>query len=330
VSAIATRASKLCTAYRELAGAAAAATAATAAKSDTVPAGADGLAERTEPVPEQQQQQLLSAHANLKGRLVTNVPLQTQELPRTELHTAITAAIGSNTGTSVLLRGPHGCGKFTALFYFDKGVADWCRQQAKPIPAMCAVWSWDIRDTPAGLYVEILQKLKSETSLKIEQVSKHTATAKQQLEALLFDTSSSSSNRVRMIVVVLTWLSRRDDHEVQQLLEWAHTAGCRLILLGTDTSDLAQTLPRPQHLVVFKKLTESDVLAILTVQAGAAVLEAAYALCAKYSNGDANRAREVCLLATQLALRDRNKSSVVTVSHMEQAVRVTKARASLL
>jgi hypothetical protein len=130
VSAIATRASKLCTAYRELADAAAAATAATAAKSDTVPAGADGLAERTEPVPEKQQ--LLAAHAELDRPVSTTVPLQTQEC-----------------------------------------------------------------------------------------------------------------------------------------------------------------------------------------------LELAYALCAKYSNGDANRAREVCLLATQLALSDRNKSSVVTVSHMEQTVRLT-------
>jgi hypothetical protein len=129
-----------------------------------------------------------------------------------------------------------------------------------------------------------------------------------------------------VIIYALPWINNPDDLQVQQLLEWAHTAGCRLILLGTDTSDFAQTWSRPQHLVVFKNLTESDVLAILTVQAGAAVLEAAYALCANYSNGDADRARKVCLLAIELALSDRNKSSVVTVSHMEQAVRLNKLR----
>jgi hypothetical protein len=170
VSAIAARASKLCTAYRELAGAAAAATAATAAKSDTFPAGADGLAERTEPVPEQQQQQLLAAAVELDRLVGTTVPLHTHERTRTEVHTAITAAIGSNTGTSVLLRGPRGCGKRAALDESYSGVADWCRQQAKPIPASCTVRPRDIRDNPAGVYGVLLQKLKCHAFLKIERL----------------------------------------------------------------------------------------------------------------------------------------------------------------
>jgi AAA domain len=306
------------------AAAAPAATAtASAAKSDTAPTGADSLVVHPEPVPEQhqqqQQQQLLAAHAKLGNIYAKIVLFQKQELTRTEVHSAVTAAIASSTGTSVLLRGPGGCGKSTALRQVFPDVTDWCKQQAKLRPASVPLSSCDVAEDPAGVYGAILR------ALMLTNVSKYTTTAKQQLEALLFktsDSSSSSSSHVRMIVVRLEGIDFVDKQQVKQLLEWAHTDGCRLILIGTAYYDLWQDLPRPQHLVVLKQFTESDVLAVLTAQAGAAVLRAAYVLCTKYARGDVERARRVCLLATKLALSDHNKSSVVTVSHMEQAVRM--------
>jgi AAA domain len=297
----------------------------TAAKSDTAPAGAESLVARPEPVPEQhqqqQQQQLLAAHANLGNIYAKIVLFQKQELTRTEVHSAVTAAIGSSTGTSVLLRGPVGCGKSTALRQVPPDVTDWCKQQAQLRPASVPLSTCDVNEDPAGVYGAILR------ALMLTNVSKHTTTAKQQLEALLFKTSDSSSSssrssHVRMIIVRLESIDFVDKQQVKQLLEWAHTDGCRLILIGTAYFDLGQNLPRPQHLVVLKQFTESDVLAVLTAQAGAAVLRAAYVLCTKYARGDVERARRVCLLATKLALSDHNKSSVVTVSHMEQAVRM--------
>jgi hypothetical protein len=278
-------------------------------------------------VPEQQQQQLqqlLTARTELDRSIGKTALLQSQELTRTEVCSAITAAncIGSSTGTSVLLRGPGGCGKHTAVRQVYDGVADWCKQQAKPSPASCIVWPYHSVRNSAGVYGAILQVLKLYTSLKIEKVSKNMTEAKQQLETLLFETttSSSSSSHVLMIVVTLLKIDEVDVRHAQQLLEWAHTAGCKLILIGTDRSDLAQTLPRPQHLVVLQQFTESDVLDILNVQAGAAVLPAANALCANCASGDVGLARAVCQLAIDLALVDRNESSVVTVDRMEQAV----------
>jgi Cdc6-like AAA superfamily ATPase len=54
---------------------------------------------------------------------------------------------------------------------------------------------------------------------------------------------------------------------------------------------------------------------------GKAVQPAALALCVQHVSGNKRRAAALCKHAVQFALSDRNKSNVVTLSHMEQAIR---------
>jgi Cdc6-like AAA superfamily ATPase len=104
-------------------------------------------------------------------------------------------------------------------------------------------------------------------------------------------------------------------HQLQQLFEWAHAPGSTLILIITIKSDFVQTLPRPQHQVVFKPFDDGTLVAILSAYVGTDVQSVMLELCAKQASGSVRRARQVCCLAIEFALG--SNSSVVTLSHME-------------
>src|SRR5688572_21121690 len=102
--------------------------------------------------------------------------------------------------------------------------------------------------------------------------------------------------------------------ELQQLFELPHSASSRLILIGTASSDLAQTLIA--HLqVVIKPFSESDLLAIKSANLGeydTAVQPTALELCAQQSYGNVSCATDLCRLATKLV----TPTTVATRPHL--------------
>jgi hypothetical protein len=212
VDCVASSVSTLCTTYKELAGAAAAA----ASKGDTTMArSTDGVADHTEPVAEQQEQMSCEYAAEaLILRGMGHVPLRVREIAA--VHSSVTDAIAGNRGASVLVRGPAGSGKYTALFWKLNGfVKDWCKQHGKLEPVLDCVHPQSC-ERSAGLYGAILQQLKGDKRLQIGEVSEAAAEAKKQLEDLVF------SSDVPLIVVKLY---RVDDllptysDQLQQLFE---------------------------------------------------------------------------------------------------------------
>jgi Cdc6-like AAA superfamily ATPase len=312
---VASSVSTLCTTYKELAGAAAA-------------TKGDGFVECTEPVAEQQQLRLMDAFKALKYS--ERLRLRKRELAAA--HKLVTDAIAAGSGASVLVRGPASSGKWTVVQQLSDDVIEWCKQHGKPTPVSAYLFD---AEHPAGLYGAVLDKLKEDKRLQIGHVSQVLAEAKKQLEDVVLNTkrSSSSSSDVPLIVlVVYNTLRVSPVEQLQPLFKWAHTVGSRLILIGRGGADLTQTPPGQQQTgiepiqVVLDPYTESDMVAIISARAGAAVQLTGLQLCVKHANGNARRACNLCLQAVKLALSDRNKSSVVTVSHMEQAIRLTKLR----
>lgn len=316
----------LCDAHQEV-------TAAATIEGDTVPNNPASVAERTEAVAEQQQLQLLKVHDNLRGIGGSKLLLRTHELEA--VRRVVTEAIAGHTGISVHVHGPTGSGKWTLLTQVQDALSEWCEQhnETKPVSIYCFRWNH-----PAGLYGSILEKLKQSTQLQSEigTVSETAAEAKKQLEAVVFKTSNSSSNSsssdepmiVLQIYDKIEHLVASYAHELQQLYEWANSAGSRLILFGRGETDLTHTLPGLQQTgvvpaqVAVNPYTRSDVVAILHALVNPAVQPAALALCGKHASGDAGRACKLCHLAVKLALSA--CSAEVTLSHMEQAVRFNK------
>jgi Cdc6-like AAA superfamily ATPase len=230
----------------------------------------------------------------------------------------VTEAISSNTGSSMYLRGPASSGKATLADQLPRAVREWCNQHAKPVPMVSIIFNFDI-DHSAGLYGEILKQLRHEAS----EVA---AEAKKQLEAVVFNSSD-----VRMIMVRLDGMdSMAASHteQLQQLYEWAYTAGSRLILLGTGIYDVTQILLGLQQAdivpvqVVCNPFTDNDVVTILSARVGSIVQPAALELCAKHASGSVARAIKLCCFAVLYADNDiTNSSKEVTLDHMEQTVR---------
>eukprot|EP00953_Heterococcus_sp_UTEX-ZZ885_P024600 13451-Heterococcus_DN1.PRE.2 len=313
--------SKAGTVLKDAANKLAAAAASTPAKRDAPPASTAGVLERAEPVQAQQQQQQQQQQPLLYAltRLSAAVRLETLRMDADlEVRDAVKGAILADTGTSVLVRGPSGCGKSTAVLWelsynaFDLDL--WCKKHGKARAVLCDIWT---PYTSADLYGAILQALPWDERHKIDG----SAEAKQQLDALLCKTSSSSSSDVPMIVVRVFGIDDLDVHDAQQVLEWAHAPGSRLILVGIARSTLPKTLPEPRQHVVFEPCTDSDVKGWVKMCVGKEVQPAALALCVQHASGNKRRAAALCKHAVQLALSDRNKSNGVTLSHMEQAVR---------
>jgi Cdc6-like AAA superfamily ATPase len=291
----------------------------------------EGFVERTEPVAEQQQLQLIDALQELKF-LGEELPLRERELAA--VRTAVTDAIAAGTGASVLVRGPAGSGKSTALIsHFDSPVNKWCKQHDKPQPFSVSVFAFPKH--PAGLYGRVLQALER------KDISCIAADAQKQSEAVVFNTnhSSSSSSDLPMIVLklynihIMAAYYTYELQQLQQLFKWVHTDGSRLILVTEGQIKLSQLMPGPQQhgivpvQVVFDPFTESYLVAILEANGGSVVQPAALELCAKHACGNARWARELCLLAVQYADSDStNSTRAVTLSHMQQTVRVTKLK----
>jgi Cdc6-like AAA superfamily ATPase len=313
----------MCAKYKQLT------TPAAASKNDIMPGNPDGVAE----------QQLQSLLLDAFDKLSNSRPLMPlRELEIAAVHSAVTGAIASDTGTSVYAYGPRGSDEWTALKFGTVNVHEWCKQHAKPEPVSVDVFA--TLEHPAGLYGLILQELNLEDCerLQIGLVPSRAAEAKKKLQRLLFETNqgSSSSSKAPMIIVKIHFnhlhKNKIQSHadQLQQLFEWAHTAGCKLILLADGRTDLAQTLPGLQEhaitpvQVVFNPYTEGDLVARLSAFVDSVVQPAALELCAKHASGDEWCARETCLLAVKLAVSDCDSSSgEVTLGHMKQAVRFT-------
>jgi hypothetical protein len=172
---------KLCTAYKGLVTAAAAIT---ASKGDTMSDNPDGVAERAEPVAEQQQLRLMDAFDKLYNSRPL-MPLREQEIAA--VHSAVTGAIAADTGTSVYAYGPRGSAEGVALILDTDSVYEWCEQHAKPEPISVDVYS--SMTHPAGLYDLILQKLKEERN-PIGVISEIAAEAQKQLVMPISDSNS--------------------------------------------------------------------------------------------------------------------------------------------
>jgi hypothetical protein len=241
----------VCANYKQLT------TSAAAAKSNIVPLSGNGVSERLKPVSEQQQLQLQDAVKKLKSAEGKELlPLRVHELAA--VRRVVTEAISGNT-------------------------TRWCQEHTKPVPISIYVFLSSIKH-PAGLYGEVLQRLKHE-------VSEVAVEAKKQLEAVVFNTNhSSSSSGVRMIILKLDHLDSMAasyTKQLQQLYKWAHTAGAKLILISASRYDVTQTLPGLQQAgilpvqVVFNPFTDNVVVAILSARVGSVVPAAALELCAQ-------------------------------------------------
>jgi hypothetical protein len=240
VDAIKSSAHMVCTKYTELAAAAAT----TATKGDTTPNKVVSVTDRIDPVAEQQQQQQMERLEDAIEELEhaeVRLPLGGSELA--EVHSIITAAIAGNTGASVHVYGKSCSGNTTAVLQqLDGPVKEWCKQHTKLEPVSFSVDSCYLSPTtyPAGLYGEVLEKLKRYGMIPIGEVSKVTAEAKKQLEAVVLNTNTN----LPMIVLNLRYFDKllpKHTDELRQFFEW--TAGSKLILITEGKTDLTQTMP---------------------------------------------------------------------------------------
>jgi Cdc6-like AAA superfamily ATPase len=295
-----------------------------AIKGDIVPNCATGVAECAEPVLEQQQRRLLDALEAFKYKSQT-VPLRKRELAA--VHSVVTAALAAGTGASVHVHGPAGSGKEAAVLWQIKSPSEeWCKQTDKLQPVLVHLLSHRCTPSAGGVYGAILEELKNNDCFSIGDVSDVAAEAKEQLEAVVFN-----SDLPRLIVGVhrVEYIAESHADQLQQLFEW--TSSSKLILIATGKTEL-QILPDLQQVgivpvkVVLEPYSESDLLAILSDRDGSAVQLAAQEMCAKCASGDARRAIAWCELAVKLALSD--NSSEVTLRHMQQCIRLTKRRAN--
>jgi hypothetical protein len=215
----------------------------------------------------------------------------------------------------------------SVLLQLNDTVKVWCEERGRPEPFYCFECSDTFTEHPAGLYSAILQRLKCNEHLKIGDVSELAAEAKKHLEALLLKTkdssSSGSSSNVPMIVVNLFGMDEVEEPpcaELQQLFEWSHTAGSRLIVVVTSNCGWADAATL-QHEVVFKPFARHNLIAILSANVGRAVQPAALELCAVHSFGNARYAAELCRTAIKLADTDLEKNSCeATLCHAKQAI----------
>jgi hypothetical protein len=294
-----------------------------ATKGDIMPNCATGVVECAEPVPEQQQRRLLDALEAFKYKSQT-LPLRKRELAA--VHSVVTAALAAGTGASVYVHGPAGSGKGVAvLWQIKRPSEEWCKQTDKLQPVLVHLLSHRCTPSAGGAYGAILEELKNNDCFSIGDVGDVAAEAKEQLEAVVFN-----SDLPRLIVGVhhVEWIAESHADQLQQLFEWSSSS--KLILIATGKTELTQILPDLHQVgivpvkVVLEPYSESDLLAILSARCGSAVQPAVLEMCAKCASGDARRAIKLCELAVELALSC--NSSEVTLRHMEQCIRLTKRR----
>jgi hypothetical protein len=254
---VASSVSMLCTTYKALAGAAAAA----ASKGDFMVKSTDGVADHTEPVVEEMCLDRIEQALIMRDTCCYRPSLREYEVAA--VHSIVTDAIAGNRGASVLVRGPAGSGKYTALCGLYWPVKAWCEQHGKLEPVLKNASLKDCEGS-AGLYGAILRKLNTDKRLQIGEVSEAAAEAKKQLEGVVFNSD---------VPLIVLKLHRVDDllptysDQLQQLFEW--TTLSKLILITTARADLTQAMPGLQQLgtapvqVVFKPFPDSDLVAIL-------------------------------------------------------------------
>jgi hypothetical protein len=194
---------------------------------------------------------------------------QTQHSPKllfkeqevTAVVSAVTGAITARTGGSVVVYGPAGSGKSTIVNQAITGWRQWCEQHSKPEPQICSVEHFDT-------FIKLLKNMKP------EQAGADTLTeteARDQLQALFCATDTSGGTDAPIHLLRLRDEDYMDEEFLLQLLQLAHTANSRLMLLRTAAAktDLLQTRPELQQLdivpqqVVSAPYTESQLVAIL-------------------------------------------------------------------